>query len=63
MKSDPSKELGIYSSVMEGRSLGAVPLVTHSADHSFRRKALSLPGTAAPAEGNQSCHLSPQFEK
>lgn len=64
MRSDPSKELGIYSSVMEDvHSQGVVLLVTHSASHSSRRKAPCPPGAAAPAQGNQSCHLSPQFEK
>lgn len=42
MRSDPSKELGIYSSAMEGDHLpGAVVPVTRGAHHSFRRKAPS----------------------
>lgn len=64
MRSDPSKELGIYSLVIEdGHSQGVVLLVTHSASHSSRRKAPCPRGVATLAQGNQSCHLSPQFEK
>lgn len=64
MRSDTSKELGIYSSVTEDVYLQEVVLlVTHRASHNSRRKAPCLRGAAAPVQGNQSCHLSPQFEK